>query len=222
MVELRDTLRTETEQMLDISARTIATLHARGKIRAAEDQVGAAKTEPGVPDHSGEGLRGLARRITGAARRREEPSLERPKGSYQLSVVLAAADAGAKTGMKPSSTAALAALQSALADLAGDLDELAGDTANPALWRRYLDGDRGVFARRLAASIGPDSVNRIAQLYRDNPRFHEMADAYIAEFGGMLARAREGDRDGFLASTLLTADTGKIYLAIAYALGRLE
>ena len=219
---VRDTLRSETEQMLDISARAITTLQARSKSRAAEEQGASAKTEPSAPDRPAEGLRGLARRITGASRRVEDRSLDRARGSYQLSAVLAAADAGAKTGLKPSSAAALAALQSALADLAGDLDELAGETANPALWRRYLDGDRGVFARRLAASIGPDSVNRIAALYRDNPRFHEAADAYIAEFEGMLARAREGDRDGLLASTLLTADTGKIYLAIAYALGRLE
>jgi hypothetical protein len=139
-----------------------------------------------------------------------------------LSDVLAAADAQSKSSLRPGGAAALSALQTALADLAGDLEELAGETSDPALWRRYLDGDRGVFARRLAASIGPESINRITDLYRENPRFHEAADSYMAEFEALLARAREGDRDGFLASTLLTADTGKIYLAIAYALGRLE
>jgi hypothetical protein len=136
--------------------------------------------------------------------------------------VLAAAEAGVKPGLKPGAAAALAALQAALADLAGDLEELATETSDPTLWRRYIDGDRGVFLRRLASSIGPESVNRITDLYRDNPRFHEAAEAYMAEFETMLSRAREGDRDGFLASTLLTADTGKIYLAIAYALGRLD
>jgi hypothetical protein len=167
-------------------------------------------------------LRGLARRITGPRRRIEDRQPDRPKGNYDLSAVLAAADAGAKPGLRPGAASALAALQAALADLAGDLEELAGETADPALWRRYVDGDRGVFARRLAASIGPQSVNRITELYRENPRFHDSADIYMTEFEAMLARAREGDRDGFLASTLLTADTGKIYLAIAYALGRLE
>jgi hypothetical protein len=117
----------------------------------------------------------------------------------------------------------LSTLQAALSELAVDLEEIAGDSSDPALWRRWLDGDRTAFARKLATSIGPDSVNRIAALYRDNPRFHEVADSYLAEFEAMLSKARENDRDGgMLASSLLTADTGKIYLAIAYALGRLE
>jgi hypothetical protein len=224
---VRETLRTETEQVLDISARAITTLQARSGRRASE-QPQAPETP--APEPTSEGLRGLARRITGGGykrrledRREEKPrGPEKPRGNYDLSAVLAAAEANVKPGLKPGAAAALAALQAALADLAGDLEELAGETSDPALWRRYIDGDRGVFLRRLASSIGPVSVNRITDLYRDNPRFHEAAEAYMAEFETMLARAREGDRDGFLASTLLTADTGKIYLAIAYALGRLD
>src|SRR5258705_8664369 len=219
---VRETLRAETELMLDISARAITTLQARSSRRPTEEPVPTPRGEVPAPESPGEGLRGLARRITGAKRRTEDRPTPRIKGSYDLSEVLAAAEAGGKPALREGNTAALAALQAALADLAGDLDDLAGETADPALWRRYLDGDRGVFARRLAASIGPESVNRITELYRDNPRFHDAAESYMAEFEGMLARARDGDRDGFLASTLLTADTGRIYLAIAYALGRLE
>ena len=219
---VRETLRSETEQMLDITARAITTLQTRSSRRPSEEPIPTPIGEAPPADSPGEGLRGLARRITGARRRSEDRPASRMKGNYELSAVLAAAEAGSKPGLKGGDSAALAALQTALADLAGDLDDLAGETADPALWRRYLDGDRGVFARRLAASIGPESVNRITELYRDNPRFHDAAESYMSEFEGMLARAREGDRDGFLASTLLTADTGRIYLAIAYALGRLE
>ena len=106
--------------------------------------------------------------------------------------------------------------------LAIDLEAIAGDEGpGPEDWKRYLEGDRTVFARKLSGAIDADAVNRIALLYRENARFRDCANAYMDDFESLLTRARAGDGGGLLASTLLSADTGKIYLAIAYALGRL-
>ena len=222
---VREIMRAETEQMLDISARTLATLHSRTTARRGPEDFGQP-AEPAVSNAEQEGLRGLARRITGSNKKRPEEQAQRPRGgSFELSQVLAAAGGndGAKAGLRAGAAAALGALESALADLAIDLDLVVeDDTTKPNLWRRYLDGDRSAFARRLAQSIGPETVDRIAALYRDNGRFREAANVYLQEFETLLTKAREGDRDGFLASTLLRADTGKIYLAVGYALGRLD
>lgn len=222
---VRQTMAAETEQLLDLSARTMSTLHARSTQKITPPDLGGPMKPQAEPES--EGLKGLARKLT----TRKSPDRSARDGkTWEMKTLLAAAEQNngdirlpARFGAKPNldNAATLGALELALADMAIDLSAL--DDAQPGDedWKRYLAGDRAVFARRLAETIDEEAVDRITILYRDDKRFHDAADAYLAEFETLLARAREGDGGGLLTSTLLSADTGKVYLAIAYALGRL-
>ena len=218
---VRDMVRSETEEILDLSARTLSTIHARSAPRSLRKPV-----EPPPPEQpESEGLLGMAKRLT------QRPRKPRPDGpvtpaepgkGWEMRTLLAAVEKDEQRDLKPAGAAALGALEAALADMAVDLDGITAEAApGEDEWRRYLAGDRSVFVRKLAAAIDDDTVNRIATLYREEVRFRDAANAYIAEFESLLARAREGDGGGLLTSTMLSADTGKIYLAVAYALGRL-
>jgi hypothetical protein len=218
---VRQMMATETEQLLDLSARTMSTLHARSTQKiTAPDMGGPMKP---APESESDGLKGLARKLTS-----KKPDAKRKDGApaWEMKTLLAAAEQGEVRLPKASNAnldtaATLGALELALADMAIDLSAL--DDAQPGDedWKRYLAGDRAVFARRLADTIDDGAVEKITTLYRDDKRFHDAADAYLAEFENLLARAKEGDGGGLLTSTLLSADTGKVYLTIAYALGRL-
>ena len=221
---VRSMVRAETEEILDLSARTLSTIHARSTPRPITPR-GKAEVEVPPEQPESEGLIGLARKLTQRQRKKSgDESRGASDGKWEMSTLLAAVETseGKNRELKATSAATLGALEAALADMAVDLDAISADAApGEDEWRRYLAGDRAVFARRLAKAIDNDAVNRIAALYRENARFRDAANGYIGEFEGLLARAKEGDGGGLLTSTILSADTGKIYLAIAYALGRL-
>jgi hypothetical protein len=217
---VRQMVRTETEEMLDFSARTLSTIHARGVPRALQR---APQETPTSREAEGDGLRSLARRVTQRKKKPAELADLRPQSKpWEMSALLAAADTADEEEQKATPVTALASLQAALAELAIDLESIAleGEPSADA-WRRYLKGESGVFAHKIADAIDDSAVDRIAALYRDDQRFREAANGYMVEFEALLARAKESDENGLLASTVLSADTGKIYLAVAYALGRL-
>ncbi len=211
---VRHMVQQETDQILDLSARTLSTIHARG-----------ARPSAPPPEPEAEGLKGLARKLTQRPKRdlREAAGMTPSTGkSWEMKTLLAAVETNNPAQLQPGSTAALGALQLALADMAVDLEAIVVDAApGDEEWKRYLSGDRAVFARKLAGAIDDAAIDRITTLYREDTRFHEAAEAYLSEFESLLNKAREGDGGGLLTSTILSADTGKIYLAIAYALGRL-
>lgn len=211
---VRELVRLETDEILDLSAHTLSTIHARSASRTATRAPASAEAPSEQPES--EGLLGLARRLTQRSKRKDDAK------SWDMSTLLAAAETseGKPRAFNPDTAAALGALQVVLADLAIDLDAMAAD-AGEEEWRRYLAGDRSIFARRLVQAIDASAVDRITMLYRENPKFRDAANIYLAEFESLLALARDGD-GGLLASTILSADTGKIYLALAYALGRLS
>lgn len=217
---VRELVRAETEQILDVSARTLATIHARSPMRSMPRAgEGAA---PSAEENDNPSLLSLARRLTQKQKRKDNEEKEK---SWDMRALLTAVDSSeAKTKeARPEAVAALGALQAVLADMAIDLDVIAvGAAPGETEWHHYIAGDRTIFARKIADAIDSDSVDRIAALYRENPRFKDAANAYLAEFELLLERARESDAGGLLAPTVLSADTGKIYLAIAYSLGRLS
>jgi hypothetical protein len=204
---VRQTMAQETEQLLDVSARTMATLHARSGQKTAAPDTAKPQAE------NDDGLKGLARKLTA----RKSPANGQGK-NWEMKALLAAVDQGDTRPVVAKPAPSIAALEAALADIAIDLAALDSTPVVDEDWKRYLAGDRAVFARRLADTIDDSAVNRITALYRDDERFHDAADAYLVEFENLLGRAKE---DNLLTSTLLSADTGKVYLAIAYALGRL-
>ena len=105
--------------------------------------------------------------------------------------------------------------------LAIDLDRALEQSPPPDLWQRYQAGERNVFTRRLYNMAGRELHDRTAQKYRKDGEFRAHVDRFIAQFEELLGAATTRDRDNILVNTYLTSDTGKVYLMLGQATGKL-
>ena len=106
--------------------------------------------------------------------------------------------------------------------LAIDLDRALEQSPPPELWQRYQAGERNVFTRRLYNLAGRELYDRIAAKYRKESEFRAHVDRFVTSFEELLGAASTRDRDNILVDTYLTSDTGKVYLMLGQAIGKLS
>jgi hypothetical protein len=116
----------------------------------------------------------------------------------------------------------VALLVESLNSTAIDVTKILSNEVTDTAWASYLRGDRGIFTRRAVKLLDASEVKEIARHYEAEPEFREQVNRYIHDFEAMLRNVL-ATRDGTpLSVTLLSSDTGKLYVALAQAIERLR
>jgi len=90
------------------------------------------------------------------------------------------------------------------------------------VWQRYRRGERSMLDRQLYTSEGRTAFDEISQRYARNGDFRATVDRYMGDFERLLKDAEAKDSDGRLLQNYLTSETGRVYLILAHASGRLH
>ena len=106
--------------------------------------------------------------------------------------------------------------------MAIDLSRFLEDDPPVDLLRRYRNGERNVFARRLASTLTAEHVLVVGRKYREDREFRDTVNKYVQQFESLLEQTARSDKENVLVETYLTSQTGKVYVTLASAIGRLS
>jgi hypothetical protein len=107
-----------------------------------------------------------------------------------------------------------------LNSLAIDLSRTLQHDLSERILREFVNGDRGVFVRRLLRSNLGESGNAIKQRFRDDGDFRRYVLDYLSQFERLRADALAADPENILSATILTSDVGKLYIVLSEVIGK--
>ena len=90
------------------------------------------------------------------------------------------------------------------------------------LWKKYYDGDHGVFTRFLAKNMSKKEILALREDYEKKTDFRLIVDKYLEDFNSLIAVARENERSSTLLALISGSDIGKVYYILARALGKVN
>ena len=88
--------------------------------------------------------------------------------------------------------------------------------------RAYVQGDHGAVLRDFLGGSDVRSDSLIRRKYEQDRVFRGYVDRYLARFDELIAAADDVDTENMFSAVFLTSDTGKLYLLLSRALGRLS
>ena len=81
-------------------------------------------------------------------------------------------------------------------------------------------GDPGA-AEAAGSEAARAAFDDIRRRYRNEPPFRDSVNRYVKEFERLLAKIGQSDRDGAQSRLAMLSDSGKVYVLLAHASGRL-
>jgi hypothetical protein len=90
-----------------------------------------------------------------------------------------------------------------------------------AIWSRFRTGQRGIMVRSIYTSEGRATFDEVSRRYRTDAELKATIDRYLADFERILREAEARDPSGQLVQSHFVSDTGRVYLFLAHATGRL-
>lgn len=91
-----------------------------------------------------------------------------------------------------------------------------------AIWQRLRSGQRGVMVRSIYSPEGRAAFDELSRRIGTDQSLQRTAGRYIADFERIRAEAEAKDPSGRLIQNHLMSDTGRVYLFLAHASGRLS
>jgi hypothetical protein len=174
-------------------------------------------------------MRARKTRPTGAQSQGGNPpsTSQEDRDGWSLGDLLARASREEDGGLRRSEPAALppAARGAGVAPFSLDIAVIAraldAGAAN-AIWSRVRAGQRGIMVRSIYTAEGRSAFDEVSRRYVSDPNIHATIDRYLADFEAILREADQKDPSGRLALTHGISDTGRVYLFLAHASGRLS
>ena len=153
-----------------------------------------------------------------------QPERRREGGGWSVGDLLTNADAPGYPPQRPDPFAPRAPRPQAAGGSQGlRLDEIARaiDHRTAAeVWQRFRAGERGVLGRHLYSVDGQQTFDEISQRYDRDGEFRATVDRYIGDFERLLRDAEQNDPS--VMQNYMTSETGRVYLLLAHASGRLH
>ena len=105
-----------------------------------------------------------------------------------------------------------------------NLEQIAGalDVATAgAIWQRFRSGQRGILVRSIYSADGRAVFDDLSRRYQIDVAFRAMVDRFLADFEREVRDVEARDRSGQHLQSHLVSSSGRVYLFLAHASGRL-
>lgn len=91
-----------------------------------------------------------------------------------------------------------------------------------AIWARFRAGQRGIMVRSIYSAEGRNAFDEVGRRYRIEAELQRTVNRYLEDFERVMRETESQDPSGQLVHNHLISDSGRVYLFLAHASGRLS